>query len=260
MFAKLLNFMGTDLTVLNAARVSFDKETQFWNGEYSIPASRRNNEDKISQWLNYCRPFGIDQLEPYKWFFHGKSPLLNYEDWALIHYLAAHNHWTPFGHPTAQFHIKAPIFVARQLVKHQVGLVWNEVSRRYVDTPPEFYWPDQWRKRASNKKQGSSDEVLNDREDGDLKMALAHFEKASVGMYNTMLEVFDVAPEMARMVLPQNMYTEWHWQGSLAAFARICKQRIYPTAQLETRLVAEEIDRAMANQFPVSWAALRSQK
>ena len=127
MQVKLIDHMGSDLTVVNAARVSFAK---------------------VSEWDEI--PFGDGPTKG----------LLNQGDEKLIKYLAKHNHWSPFGHCSMQFHIKAPIFVARQLVKHQVGLVWNEVSRRYVDDEPEFYTPKVWRLKADDKKQGSSDETI----------------------------------------------------------------------------------------------------
>lgn len=212
MFAKLIDTMGNDLKVVNAARVSFAKQ----HAEFQA--------DK---------------------------------DAGLIRYLAKHNHWTPFGHCQATFHVKAPIFVARQLVKHQVGLVWNEISRRYVDDTPEFYWPadDAWRLRAENKKQGSSDECLTGKPLGDVLDAAHDAVNEATRSYKILLDN-GVAPEMARMLLPLNAYTEWHWTGSLAAWARVCKLRLDPHAQKECRDVAQEIDSAMAVAFPVSWAAL----
>ena len=216
MNVTLIDHMGSDLSVVNAARVSFDKQSM-WDFD-----------------------------------FQG----LHERDAKLIRYLAKHNHWTPFGHCFASFRIKAPIFVARQLGKHQVGLVWNEVSRRYVDSDPEFYIPSGWRKRADNVKQGSSDEVVDDSES---------FSRIDTFVRNAIDEVEDaylkllsrgVAPEMARIVLPQNTYTEWVWSGSLAAFARVCKLRLDPHTQKETRDVAEMIDAEMRRLFPVSWEAL----
>ena len=152
MEVTLVDFMGSDLSVVNAARVSFGK--------------RKGTVDD--------------------------------KDEKLIKYLAKHNHWSPFGHAQLQFHIKAPVFVARQLVKHQVGLVWNEVSRRYVDYEPEFYVPEVWRKRASDKKQGSSEETT----EYNLGSTLEFIKQT----YENMLKA-DIAPEMARMILPQNMIT-----------------------------------------------------
>ena len=171
-------------------------------------------------------------------------------DEKLISFLAKHNHWSPFAHCTLQFRIKAPVFVARQLVKHQVGLSWNEISRRYVDNEPEFYIPKSWRLRADDKKQGSSDEKID--------YDIANTIKNANTTYNDMLDK-GIAPELARMVLPQNMYTEWYWSGTLYAFARICDLRCADDTQEETRVIADIIDEITHNQFPVSWKYLRNE-
>jgi len=211
----LIDHMGSDLSVVNAARVSFDKES-LYSGK-------------------------IDHST-------GKS-ILKDSDKKLISYLAKHDHWSPFGHASMQFRIKAPIFVARQLVKHQVGLVWNEVSRRYVDTEPEFYIPKNWRLKAEDKKQGSSwDEYI----EYSISSTMEYVKET----YNNLLKA-NVAPEMARMVLPQNLYTEWYWSGTLMAFARVCNLRCKPDTQWETQLIAEMIDLKAKELFPVSWEALR---
>ena len=211
MSVTLIDSMGTDLSVANAARVSFAKK----NKEFKEPGDRK-----------------------------------------LIRYLAKHGHWTPFGHATLSFHIKAPIFVARQLVKHQVGLVWNEVSRRYVDEDPEFYFPEKWRGRPTDKKQGSSEEevVWLDREHR-VGAAVIQSSTGAAALYRDMLDV-GVAPEQARMVLPQNTYTEWYWTGSLFAFARICALRCKGDTQEETQDVAWEIYELAKVKFPVSWESL----
>ena len=211
---SLIDHMGDDLTVVNAARVSFGKQkTEFTSG-----------------------------------------------DAKLIKYLADHNHWSPFGHCSLQFHIKAPVFVARQLVKHQIGLTWNEISRRYVDYPPEFYEVDSWRGRAENKKQGSDAEntiewVSRSRRTGTL---LLEVENIALKNYNLMIDA-GVAPEQARMILPQSMMTEWFWSGTLYAFARVCNLRCSSDAQLETREVANQIAVECEKLFPVSWKALWKQ-
>jgi thymidylate synthase (FAD) len=197
----LVDNMGSDLSVVNAARVSFGK--------------RKGTVDD--------------------------------KDEKLIKYLAKHNHWSPFGHAQLQFHIKAPVFVARQLVKHQVGLVWNEVSRRYVDYEPEFYIPKVWRKRASDKKQGSSEETT----EYNLGSTLEFIKQT----YNNMLKA-DIAPEMARMILPQNMMTEWYWSGTLYAFARVCNLRCQHDAQQETKIVADRISELSQKHYPLSWKYL----
>jgi thymidylate synthase (FAD) len=208
--ATYIDHMGKDLTVANAARVSFGKTSEM--------------EDD---------PWG--------------PPKLKAKDDKLIRYLAKHRHISPFGHCFASFHVKAPIFVARQLVKHKF-LRWNEVSRRYVDDEPEFYVPDVWRGRSADKKQGSDKDLEVWWDEG------LQFSRP-LSVYKRMLEE-GVAPEMARMVLPQSTMTEWYWSGSLDAFADMCNLRCKPDTQAETRVVAQQIDQKMIELFPVSWDAL----
>lgn len=175
------------------------------------------------------------------------------KDRRLIRYLARHNHWTCFGHSSLSFRIKAPLFVARQLGKHQVGLVWNEVSRRYVSYEPEVYRPDTWRAKAENVKQGSAEEPVANQHVATDKCIQA--SKMCLKMYEELLAM-GVCPEQARMVLPQNMMTEWVWTGSLAAFARVCALRLDPHTQKETRDVASAIAYAALDLFPVSFGAM----
>ena len=209
--ATYINHMGNDLTVANAARVSFGKTSEM--------------EDD---------PWG--------------PPKLKAKDDKLIRYLAKHRHISPFGHCFASFHVKAPIFVARQLVKHSF-LRWNEVSRRYVDDEPEFYEPKVWRGRSADKKQGSDGFVST--------VAEPEFVNyTALRVYKQMIEE-GVAPEMARMVLPQSTMTEWYWSGSLDAFARMCVLRCASDTQAETRIVADQISDKMKELFPVSWDALK---
>lgn len=173
-------------------------------------------------------------------------------DAKLIRYLARHNHWTPFSHVTATFRCAAPIFIARQLFKHKVGLSENEVSRRYVSTDPQFYAPEEWRGAPVNAKQGSSGVVA------DQEYCHGYHEdvvRVAVAAYTHMLEK-GVAPEQARMVLPQSMMTEWIWTGSLAAFARVCKLRMSADAQAEALIIAEDIFSQLSGIAPVSWFAL----
>ncbi len=201
--ATLLNHMGTDLTVADAARVSFHKTSSEFTEE---------------------------------------------QNHKLIKYLADHGHYSPFGHCFASFHIKAPVFVRAQLVKHEY-LRMNEVSRRYVDDTPEFYDPIVWRGRAKDRKQGS---------DGSTEVSSMEYVFAcykAIEMYESLLKD-GVAPEQARMVLPQSMYTEWYWSGSLDAFANMCKLRCKPDTQEETRLIAQQISEQMEARFPVAWKAL----
>ena len=194
---QLIDKMGSDLSVVNAARVSFAK----------------------------------------------KKDVLDQSDEKLIKYLADHDHWSPFGHTTLQFLIKAPVFVARQLVKHQVGLVWNEVSRRYVDYEPEFYVPFMWRGKPENKKQGSSEDEI----EYDITPTMQYCKET----YNNLLKA-GIAPEMARMVLPQNMMTEWYWTGSLMAFVRVVNLRVKPDSQEETRMIAIQMSQHLKDHFPIS--------
>ena len=173
-------------------------------------------------------------------------------DKKIIKYLATHGHWSPFAHAQVQFRIKAPIFVARQLAKHQVGFSWNEESRRYIESEPEFYWPKHWRGRAKDKKQGSGAAM-----DMDVHMltVLEATQNQTMINYNTLLDQ-GVAPEQARIILPVNMLTEWIWTGSLYGWARVCKERLAPDAQFETQLVAQEISASCRELFPVSWKEL----
>ena len=225
MEVTLIDHMGSDLTVVNAARVSFNKESEW---ESITPAGPVRD-------------------------------VLKESDEKLIAYLAKNNHWTPFAHTSLQFRIKAPVFVARQLCNHQVGLVWNEVSRRYVDSQPEFYYPEYWRGRPTDKKQGSSEEEININPSiGTGPSLLSDYEQAirrCLWTYDELLRK-GVAPEMARMVLPQSMFTEWYWTGSLAAFARVCSLRVKLDVQEEPRDVASLIDVECDKCFPVSWNAL----
>lgn len=211
---SLINAMGTDTSVVDAARVSFDKKS---SGE------------------------------------------INEADKKLIKYLAEHNHWSPFSHAFASFRIKAPIFVARQLVKHTVGLAWNEVSRRYVSSEPEFYLPSYWRKSATNVKQGSSDEAVERVSfpwvDYGSSGDFSDYLEICLGGYNSLLKS-SVCAEQARMILPQNIMTEWIWSGSLYAFARVCNLRLDSHTQKETQLVAQQISGSMKELFPVSWEVL----
>lgn len=211
----LIDSMGSDLSVVNAARVSFGKKSE-WDYHYDIG----------------CPPLKYLKLSDAK----------------LVKYLAEHEHFSPFGHAFASFHVKAPIFVARQLVKHKF-LRWNEISRRYVDDKPEFYVPEVWRGRSVDKKQGSDGKWEPDHK----KLDDAMWELKD--LYNQM--VYDgCAPEQARMVLPQSTMTEWYWSGSLDAFADMCKLRCKEDTQYETRLVADQISKEMKHLFPVSWGAL----
>jgi thymidylate synthase (FAD) len=212
MKAELIDSMGSDLSVCNSARVSFDKQAEW------------------------------DVLDGQK--------VLKFCDKKLIEYLANHDHFTPFTHCAITLRETVPIFVARQRFKHTVGFSYNEVSRRYVDTTPDFYKPKHWRKRAENKKQGSSEEVV--------KVKVKDYEnavKTCISLYEDLLSQ-GVCPEQARMILPQSMYTSYYVTGSLFAFARAYMLRSSPDAQAEIRELAEDWNKIISKIFPVSWKAL----
>jgi len=219
-FVRYIDHMGSDLMVVNAARVSFAKESS-WDGE--------------QHWTGAI----MDKK-------------LSDRDKKLIAYLAKHNHWTPFAHPQICLHIKAPISIRTQLFKHKVGFVENEVSRRYVKDAPEVYIP-KWRGAPINgAKQGSSDFI-----EGTTYMEECYLNSVedAVDCYNNLLEN-GVAPEQARFVLPQGTYTEWWWTGSLASYARVYKLRSDPHAQWEVREYAKMIGEIIAPLFPESWKTL----
>lgn len=174
------------------------------------------------------------------------------KDAKLVRYLAEHEHTSPFFHPQLRFRLKMPIWMAREWFRHTIGFSRNEVSRRYVDDPPTFHIPS-FRTRAPNKKQGSNDDVHPENESLHELMVLNCQE--AVSTYNIMLKN-NVAPEQARMVLPQNMMTEFIETGSLAAYARLCHLRMGPDAQAEIRDVASQVSELVRGAFPVSWSAL----
>lgn len=208
-FVEILGTFGDDLTVVNAARVSFANE----------------------------------------------SKEMSERDAKLIKYLANHNHITPFFHPQVRLRLKMPIFVAREWFRHTVGFARNEVSRRYVDTPPEIYVPvaENIRARDANKKQGSKDTPVDNSEYAYEEILQA--SNTARDAYTNLLKN-GVAPEIARMVLPQSMYTEFIETASLYAYARLCILRLDPQAQKEIRDYASKIDSFLREKFPVSWPAL----
>jgi len=235
-----IDHMGSDLSVVNAARVSFGKKREAL-GTVTV-------NDKT-------------------------SVVLHDTDRKLIKYLAKHRHMSPFGHAFASFHIKAPIFVARQLVKHKF-LRWNEISRRYVDSDPEIYYPidDVWRGKSEDKKQGSFGEVdlkkdtlpiISERLQQNSYQAciledLIEGNEWQLKLYKDMIKA-GIAPEQARMVLPQSTMTEWYCSGRLDAFSDMCNLRCKPDTQAETRIVADAISKEMKELFQISWEALRDE-
>jgi len=221
-FVQYVDHMGDDLTIVNAARVSFHKESDW---------------DSDPNWKGM------------------RLKVLSEKDKKLIGYLAKHKHWTPFAHPQITLRIKAPIFVRTQLFKHKVGFTENEVSRRYVSDPPSVYFP-RWRGKPTNgAKQGSEDFMPID---DDYNTVNRHYEitvREALLTYDELLKR-GVAPEQARSVLPQGTYTEWWWTGSLSAFARVYTQRSDSHAQWECQEYAKAISTIIQPLFPQSWNAL----
>jgi thymidylate synthase (FAD) len=218
MKTEFISCLGTDLTVVNAARVSFDKESD-WEINHSVRKE------------------------------------LSSKDAALICYLAKHNHFTPFTHCMVTLRETIPIFVARQRFKHTIGFSYNEVSRRYVDDMPEFYTPDTWRSKADNAKQGSGEEVVDINSRSAMVDDYHHAIQRCKWTYQQLLSK-GVCPEQARMVLPQSMYTSYYVTGSLAAFARAYKLRVDKHAQKEIQELADKWNKIIKDLFPVSWEAL----
>ena len=206
-FVEILDTFGDDLTVVNAARVSYNK----------------------------C----VDEMSS--------------KDEKLIKYLAEHNHVTPFFHPQIRFRIKMPIFVAREWYRHQIGFARNEVSRRYVDYKAEMYVPEFVRERDPKSKQGSRTNPID--KNSMATSLIQDINERAEETYEQLLQM-NVAPEVARTVLPQGMYTEFIETGSLAAYARLCGLRLDPSAQWEIRQYAEVVSELLSAKFPVSWRYL----
>jgi thymidylate synthase (FAD) len=215
-FVEYVDHMGTDLTVVNAARVSFNKESEWDNGH-----------------------------------------VLSAKDSKLVKYLADHNHWTPFAHTSITLRIKAPISIRTQLFKHKVGFTENEISRRYVSYEPDLYYPFFRGKPTNGAKQGSEDFIQDPKVKLTIDKIYRDSAESAIEAYNNLLEA-GVAPEQARFVLPQGVYTEWWWTGSLPAYARVYKQRIDPHAQWEVQEYAKGIGSIIESLFPESWSVLTS--
>jgi thymidylate synthase (FAD) len=213
-FVEYVDHMGTDLTVVNAARVSFNKESEWDNGH-----------------------------------------VLSAKDSKLVKYLADHNHWTPFAHTSITLRIKAPISIRTQLFKHKVGFTENEISRRYVSYEPDLYYPFFRGKPTNGAKQGSEDFIQDPKVKLTIDKIYRDSAESAIEAYNNLLEA-GVAPEQARFVLPQGVYTEWWWTGSLPAYARVYKQRIDPHAQWEVQEYAKGIGSIIESLFPESWSVL----
>ena len=261
MKATYIDHMGTDLSVVNAARVSFGKKSE-WVPIHMKPGGDEGNPSE--GWIEYklstrdkglirflargCTTGDWENLKKEFTHWYGTEGM----DDLLNHVKNMPTHWTPFGHTAITLHIKAPIFVARQLGKHQVGMVWNEVSRRYVTDDPVAHMPKIWRKSAENVKQGSSDEPVTGT---DVESVVRELYDHTNNVYHELLDA-GVCPEQARMVLPQSMYTEWYWTGNLYSFANVFIQRTDSHAQREVQNVARQIGEIIEPLFPVSWSAL----
>ena len=291
MKATYIDHMGTDLSVVNAAKVSFGKRSE-WEYEYDTdegvsqapaykfsPSLLNKNRKVLSKkdqsliaflargctsgdWENIKQSL-CDLDGTYDWECFNMEEILN-------HIRKMPSHWSPFAHTAITLHLKMPIFVARQIMKHTTGIEYNEVSRRYVDSEPEFYVPDVWRKKAEDVKQGSSDESVDEivvqgwmrslpehlKDSMDVSDAYdSVMQETVMCLYKDMLHA-GVAPEQARMVLPQSMYTEVIATGNLYAWANLYIQRTDSHAQKETQDLANQIGEIIKPLYPVSWEAL----
>ncbi len=220
-FVELIEVFGDDITVVNAARVSFNKES------HPEPVS-----DPDGNVVGYQ---------------------ISERDKKLINYLADHEHITPFFHPSLRFRLKMPFFVARQWFKHTLGFARNEVSRSYVDETPAIFTPKILRERDKNLKQGSKKEAIPNN-DHIIEQLQAYHDQA-LAFYEQLLAQ-EVAPEQARIVLPQSTYTEFIETGSLSAYARLVRLRLDSGAQQEIQDFAQLVSKLIEPHFPVSWKAL----
>lgn len=218
-FVEYVDHMGSDLTIVNAARVSFNKE---------------------SEW---------EEID------HEGLGILSAKDSKLINYLAKHSHWTPFAHTSITLRIKAPISIRTQLFKHKVGFVENEISRRYVSYEPDLYYPYFRGKPTNGAKQGSDDFITDAKKKEYIDKMYRETAEKAIEVYDELLEA-GVAPEQARFILPQGVYTEWWWTGSLSAYARVYKQRMDPHAQWEVQEYARAIGEIISPLFNESWSVL----
>lgn len=256
--------MGDDLNVVNNARVSFDKQSS-WKLDFSKDHKFGDHvlSDKDAGLVRFLAT-GFRKSE-WNEMIQGVRTMSDLEIHRLFLKLRRHaTHWAPMAHPHVQMRITAPIFLARQYVKHQIGLTWSEVSRRYVDDEPSFWFPDGWRARPEGGiKQGSSDMIVEsiraEDEAGEFYTDPQHLSEAAteagLAVFLGMVEA-GVAPELARINLPQNMMVTWRWTGSLAAFARVCQQRCDTHAQKEAQILGSQISTIMSGLFPVAWDAM----
>jgi thymidylate synthase (FAD) len=239
--AELLDYMGDDLAVVDAARVSFNRDSE-WEFPSQFPEKYNG-----SNWQEECLDDGFHYNE------FGGFQRLKGGDKKLINYLAKHDHWTPFAHTALKFRCSAPVPIRTQAFKHKIGMVENEESRRYISSTPEIYIPDFFRAKPEGSiKQGSAGEHK-------YNSLWLHNYKAvtqqAVKAYEDMVED-GVCPEQARFILPQGAIVNWIWTGNLVSFANFYNKRTEATAQYEVRLLAESVGEKIAELFPVSWKAL----
>ena len=282
MKAKYIDNMGDDLSVVNAAKVSFGKRSKLvcvrgCKGP-NVPCTKecadkmalsKQDQGLIQFLARGCTSGDWDKLSDVvkgDWS-EGKPETVELIESTLNHIRKMPAHWSPFAHTAITLHLKMPIFVARQIMKHTTGIEYNEISRRYVDSDPEFYVPDVWRKKADNVKQGSSDEsvveeLFPEQENPNLWSYMLSPEEAykmhvrsSEELYSMMI-ANGVAPEQARVILPQSMYTEVIATGNLYAWANMYNQRTDSHAQKETQDLAKQIGDIVKPLYPVSWEAL----
>lgn len=245
MEARYKVHMGDDLLVVDAARVSFAKESWYINGEY-IP---KKGSKHYQEWVRY-RDWALETGA--LWDDKLGHRILSVEDFGLLRFLAEHGHWTPFAHPQITLVMKAPVPIRTQCFKHKQGFVENEESRRYISSRPELYIPDHFRAKPDNAKQGSAGKHPSN------KLIKAQYEgmaQLCIDKYESWIKA-GVCPEQARFILPQGVYVNWYWTGSLAAYARFYAQRSDSHAQAEVAELAAEVGDNIKQLYPLSWYAL----
>lgn len=248
--------MGSDLKVVNMARVSFGRRKLSLSPEDERLIEFLARGCPAAEWrsqLEMIASLGHGYEEP--GIGHTRDEYLADLEQAVLALRRMPTHWAPFAHCQVTVHVSAPIAVARQLVKHQIGGVWSEESRRYVGDGFEFYFPEAWRSQPDNVKQGSGCRARDDIQ-ARAGLALGEAYAKADEVYATLTQRLNVAREQARFAQPVGAMTQWYWTGSLIFFSRVCRQRLDPHAQAETREVARQIDRIIAPLYPVSWAAL----
>lgn len=237
--AELLDYMGDDLAVVDAARVSFNK-----NSDWEYPSQVYTIEE-------YDQSLAIS--EGFTWNECGGLQRLSASDTKLINYLAKYDHWTPFAHTALKFRCSAPVPIRTQAFKHKIGMVENEESRRYISSTPEIFIPEFFRAKPEGSiKQGSAGEHYNS------KFWVEQYSQNTENAVNLYLEMLQdgICPEQARFILPQGAIVNWIWTGNLVSFANFYNKRTEATAQYEVRLLAESVGEKIAELFPVSWKAL----